>query len=166
MDAIRASRHPVALVLHLGFKSASLLAYLLGLLFTTNFILVFVVVVLLLALDFWTVKNVSGRLLVRMRWYNATDPDGRLVWIFESAESLQSSTDSRIFWLTLYATPGLWLGLALVAVVKFELLWLTLVLAGCVLSGINAVAYAQCDRTARSPGISLLSRLAVWRLLF
>jgi hypothetical protein len=49
-------------------------------------VLLFVVIVLLLAFDFWTVKNVSGRLLCGLRWWNETGPDGESVWVFESAD--------------------------------------------------------------------------------
>jgi len=45
-----------------------------------------VIIVLLLAFDFWTVKNVSGRLLCGLRWWNETGPDGESVWVFESAD--------------------------------------------------------------------------------
>ncbi len=57
-----------------------------GWLFTSNFILSFVVIILLLAFDFWTVKNVSGRLLVGLRWWNEIKEDGSNEWIFESRE--------------------------------------------------------------------------------
>ena len=49
-------------------------------------VLLFVIIVLLLAFDFWTVKNVSGRLLCGLRWWNETGPDGESVWVFESAD--------------------------------------------------------------------------------
>jgi len=39
---------------------------------------------LLLAFDFWTVKNVSGRLMVGLRWWNKIEEDGTSTWIFES----------------------------------------------------------------------------------
>ena len=51
-------------------------------------VLLFVIIVLLLAFDFWTVKNVSGRLLCGLRWWNETGPDGQSVWVFESADVL------------------------------------------------------------------------------
>ena len=41
-------------------------------------------VVLLLAADFWTVKNVTGRLLVGLRWWNKVNEDGSTEWVFES----------------------------------------------------------------------------------
>lgn len=40
-------------------------------------------VVVLLALDFWTVRNVSGRTLVGLRFWNQVDEDGSSYWVFE-----------------------------------------------------------------------------------
>ena len=39
---------------------------------------------LLLAADFWTVKNITGRLLVGLRWWNKVNEDGTSEWVFES----------------------------------------------------------------------------------
>eukprot|EP00808_Paulinella_micropora_P022170 g8441.t1 len=55
---------------HLGFKLAAILEYLFASAFSDNFVVVFVTCIILLAFDFWTVKNVSGRLLVGLRWWN------------------------------------------------------------------------------------------------
>lgn len=139
------SSHPIALFFFLAFRLAAILTYLLGLIFTSNFILVFVIVVLLLAFDFWTVKNISGRLLVGLRWWSETDDDGSSIWVFESAdaENPTNATDNRLFWGVLYATPVTWVLLALVAILKFELVWLMLVVIAILLSGSNAVAYTR-----------------------
>ncbi len=48
------------------------------------FVHIFLTIVLLLAVDFWTVKNVTGRLLVGLRWWNKVDEDGTSTWMFES----------------------------------------------------------------------------------
>jgi len=61
-------KHPVAAGFHLLFKTLAILIYLFGGLFSSNFVNIFVVCVLMLAFDFWTVKNVSGRLMVGLRW--------------------------------------------------------------------------------------------------
>lgn len=45
----------------------------------------------------------------------------------EPGGKLVSATDKRFFWLALYAQPALWVALAIVAIVKFEFIWLTLV---------------------------------------
>lgn len=114
---------------------ASLLVYLLGLLFTSNFILIFIITILLLASDFYYLKNIAGRRLVGLRWWNEVDPSsGDSHWVFESAPQpnepggkLVNATDKRFFWLALYAQPALWVALAVVAVVRLEFIWLTLV---------------------------------------
>jgi len=40
---------------------------------------------------------------------------------------LVNATDKRFFWLALYCQPALWVALAIVAVVRLEFIWLTLV---------------------------------------
>ena len=62
--------HPTAVFFHLFFRSAALLIYLFCSWFSSNFVLNFIVIVLFVSFDFWTVKNVSGRLLVGLRWWN------------------------------------------------------------------------------------------------
>jgi len=68
------------------FKAGALLTYMFCTFFTSNFVIVFVITVLLLAFDFWTVKNVSGRMLVGLRWWNEVKDDGSNEWIFESRQ--------------------------------------------------------------------------------
>ena len=96
----------------------------------------FILVVLMAAFDFWTVKNVTGRLLVNLRWHSEIDKYGNERWIYESDESKKAwqaaalagdheaqeklrreeesseskvgKTDSRVFWTALYATPLIW----------------------------------------------------------
>ena len=60
----RAFRNPGISLCHVAFRSAALLVYLFGGMFSSSFIGVFVAVVLLLSVDFWTVKNVTGRIMV------------------------------------------------------------------------------------------------------
>ena len=60
--------------------------YILSALFVDNFVIIFVITVLLAALDFWVVKNVSGRILVGLRWWNEINDLGESVWKFESLD--------------------------------------------------------------------------------
>ena len=39
-------------------------------------VITFIIVMMLSALDFWTVKNVTGRLLVGLRWWSDYDEKG------------------------------------------------------------------------------------------
>ena len=55
----------LVLLFHVLFKALALLSFILsGIVFRGSYVVTFVVVTILSALDFWTVKNVSGRLLV------------------------------------------------------------------------------------------------------
>ncbi|KAH8071112.1 hypothetical protein JL721_4543 [Aureococcus anophagefferens] len=83
----------------------AVLVYMFSGMFTSNFVLVCVVCILLLAFDFWTVKNVSGRLMVGLRWWNYVKEDGATEWVFESADDASeiSDVDRRVFWGALYA---------------------------------------------------------------
>lgn len=115
-------------------------------------VLIFIICILLLSFDFYYVKvratcpkerdaqahstlqNIAGRRLVGLRWWNEIDQNGNGKWVFESAPQpnepggkLVNATDKRFFWLALYAQPALWVALAVVAVVRLEFIWLTLV---------------------------------------
>ena len=102
-------------------------------------VLIFIITILLLAADFYYLKNIAGRRLVGLRWWNEVDPQtGDSHWVFESSDpstKVINATDSRFFWIALYSQPLLWIGLAIVAIFSFELIWLTLVgkfgLSGC-----------------------------------
>lgn len=124
--------------------------YLFCSLFFDNFILVFVVCVLLLAFDFWTVKNVTGRLLVGLRWWNEVREDGSNVWIFESQPATREihPTDSRMFWVGIYATPVVWFVFGIGALTGLRFQWLLIVAVALVLSGANVIGYWKCSKDA------------------
>ena len=119
----------------LAFRLSALLIYLFGLLFSQNYVLVFIITILTLAADFYYLKNIAGRRLVGLRWWNEVNvQSGESHWVFESAPQpnepgckMVNATDKRFFWLALYCQPALWVALAVVAVVKLEFIWLTLV---------------------------------------
>ena len=69
-------------------QAAALFIYLFGGWFTDSFILHFVTCIILLAFDFWTVKNITGRLLVGLRWWSYVQEDGKSEWVFESLEDM------------------------------------------------------------------------------
>ena len=80
-------RHPVAAFFHVFFRATALLVYLfLSYFFSDSFVELFIAVILLLAFDFWTVKNVTGRLLVGLRWWNRVKEDGSSEWVFEAKQ--------------------------------------------------------------------------------
>ncbi|KAJ2057083.1 Golgi apparatus membrane protein tvp23 [Coemansia sp. S146] len=147
-NMFQVSSHPLALLFLILFKGFALALYLLGNFFTDNFILLFVVCVLTLAVDFWTVKNISGRLLVGLRWWNEVREDGTNEWIFESRDQSVpiNTSDSRIFWSVLYATPAIWSLLAIVAFFSLRFQWLLIVIIAVLLSSANLIGYQRCDK--------------------
>lgn len=94
-------------------------------------VLIFIITILLLAADFYYLKNIAGRRLVGLRWWNEVDVQtGESHWVFESSDpatKIINATDSRFFWIALYSQPLLWVGFAVIAIFRFELIWLTLV---------------------------------------
>ncbi|KAI8993455.1 hypothetical protein BDB01DRAFT_691083, partial [Pilobolus umbonatus] len=140
--------HPIAAFFFLVFRLGSIAMYLFGSIFIKNFSLVFVICILLLAFDFWTVKNVSGRLLVGLRWWNEIQPDGSNKWVFESAHPNRkpNSSDSKLFWTVLYGTPIIWMFLAFVCLITWDFSWLVIVAIAIGMSGANVVGYTQCDK--------------------
>ncbi|KAI9175949.1 Golgi apparatus membrane protein tvp23 [Blastocladiella emersonii ATCC 22665] len=142
------SSHPVALFFHLLFRTAALLTYLLGYYVTDNFILVFVLCVLFLAFDFWTVKNVSGRLLVGLRWWNEVSEDGATKWVFESRENNQPNpADAGVFWTTLYAFSGVWAVFAVLQILHPS--WFCITAVALSLNMANVLGYTKCDKDAK-----------------
>jgi hypothetical protein len=100
--------------------------------------------------DFWTVKNISGRLLVGLRWWNVVDDKGESKWHFQSFEDQRfvHPTDSNIFWLALFISPIVWGILAIGALLSFKFMWFLLVQVAFGLSVINAYGYVKCKRDA------------------
>eukprot|EP00308_Calcidiscus_leptoporus_P012921 CAMPEP_0119375406 /NCGR_PEP_ID=MMETSP1334-20130426/35606_1 /TAXON_ID=127549 /ORGANISM="Calcidiscus leptoporus, Strain RCC1130" /LENGTH=224 /DNA_ID=CAMNT_0007393707 /DNA_START=59 /DNA_END=733 /DNA_ORIENTATION=+ len=150
---------------HIFFKAAAVLVYMLsGILLAGSYVFTFVLVTLLSAFDFWTVKNVSGRLLVGLRWWNFIDERGESHWKFESFEDQRfvHPTDSNFFWLGLFLAPLVWLLLGFGAMLTLRFMWFVLVLVAFTCSMINVVGYTKCKKDARSKlsalGGSVLSR--------
>ncbi|XP_052863654.1 uncharacterized Golgi apparatus membrane protein-like protein CG5021 [Anopheles cruzii] len=142
--------HPYVTFFHIVFRSAAIATYLFCGWFSDSFITSFVFVVLLLSADFWTVKNITGRLLVGLRWWNYVDDDGVSHWIFESKKGENYSVkfnphEVRIFWLALVVCPVFWGFFFIVALFGFKFKWLLLVLIALALNGANLYGYLKCN---------------------
>ncbi|EAS35280.1 golgi apparatus membrane protein TVP23 [Coccidioides immitis RS] len=151
----RLSAHPITLLFFLGFRIGSLLMYLFGVLFISDFVLVFILTLLLLSADFYYLKNIAGRRLVGLRWWNEVNTStGDSNWVFESSDPNTrtiNATDKRFFWLSLYATPALWIGLAILAIIRLQsVIWLSLVGIALILTVTNTLAFSRCDRFSQA----------------
>ena len=96
-------------------------------------------------------KNVAGRLLVGLRWWNEVTDTGSSNWRFETLQEGQRAVnkkDAAIFWWLLYGTPPAWLLLGLVAAARLKLDYLLVVAVALVLAGSNVVGYTKCSKRA------------------
>ncbi|XP_078450185.1 Golgi apparatus membrane protein TVP23 homolog B-like isoform X1 [Lampetra planeri] len=142
--------HPLATFFHLFFRVSAIIFYLICEWFIGSFIANFVIIILFLSFDFWTVKNVTGRLMVGLRWWNQIDEDGKGHWVFEarkaSSRNKLNSTEAeaRIFWLGLIITPLIWSIFFFSTLFSLKLRWMALVILGVVLQGANLYGYVRC----------------------
>lgn len=147
------SSHPTALLLHYLFRTAALLIYLLAGLVSSSFVVIFVATVVVLASDFWVVKNVTGRMLVGRRWWSRTAADGSTVWSFEARpedEYRPNAMDRKLFWMGLYVFTGIWTLLGIVAILRLNFSWLMVVGVALTMNLTNLMGYLKCDREAQT----------------
>eukprot|EP00560_Eucampia_antarctica_P005011 CAMPEP_0197836906 /NCGR_PEP_ID=MMETSP1437-20131217/30433_1 /TAXON_ID=49252 ORGANISM="Eucampia antarctica, Strain CCMP1452" /NCGR_SAMPLE_ID=MMETSP1437 /ASSEMBLY_ACC=CAM_ASM_001096 /LENGTH=273 /DNA_ID=CAMNT_0043443467 /DNA_START=76 /DNA_END=897 /DNA_ORIENTATION=+ len=151
------SSHPIACFFHFLFKSSALFLYTFAKYFTgksevsgADFITITVFCILLLAADFWVVKNITGRLLVGLRWWNQVEANGVSRWVYESAETPNKNKfDNTIFWAVLYAAPSVWMFLFFTALITLKFQWLVTVSMGIALTGSNLYGYYKCSTDQR-----------------
>ncbi|RDA85635.1 hypothetical protein CP532_3539 [Ophiocordyceps camponoti-leonardi (nom. inval.)] len=154
----RLSSHPITLLTFLIFRTSSVVIYFLGLWVIKSMIMIFIITILLLAADFYYLKNIAGRRLVGLRWWNEVDPQtGDSKWVFESSDPSSrviNATDSRFFWLALYVQPLLWFVMAILALVRLQFLWLPLVVIALILTIMNSLAFSRCDKFSQASNMA------------
>ncbi|KDR85176.1 hypothetical protein GALMADRAFT_326856 [Galerina marginata CBS 339.88] len=147
----RQSAHPLALFCLYFFRIAAITVYVLSGWFTSNYVLTTVIVVVLLAMDFWNCRNVSGRTLVGLRFWNQVDDDGESYWVFESRDPSRPANpiDAKMFWIALYAFPALWVALLVVSLLKFGFSFIPIVVLALVFNMTNVIGFTYADRDAK-----------------
>ena len=140
------TKNPVIVLFTLLFKSLAIVLFLILGIFGVSDALVFIIVVILNAFDFWFVKNVSGRIIVGLRWWNEVRDDGTEVWIFESDhEKRASSLDTTLFWTSLYIAPIFWAIFLVIELIGLSLMWFLVCLISLVLTFSNTLGYYKCS---------------------
>jgi hypothetical protein len=162
-------RHPYVTLFHIFFRSSAILTYIFFSAFIDSFITSFVFIVLLLSADFWTVKNITGRILVGLRWWNYIDGEGKSIWVYESRVRQRkfssdfldfhitfyprqdksqvhkhNAREVRIFWLGLVLAPALWSLFFIVALFGLKFKWLLVVAIALSLNFANLFGYLRC----------------------
>ncbi|KAI9063000.1 DUF846-domain-containing protein [Trametes sanguinea] len=148
---LRQSAHPMVLLFLYFFRIAAIAVYILCGLFISNYVLSSVIVVVLLAMDFWNCRNVAGRRLVGLRYWNQVDDDGESYWVFESRDPSRPANpiDSKMFWIAVYTFPLLWLVLLIASIFKFNLSFVPIVVLALVFNVTNAIGFTYADRDAK-----------------
>uniref|UniRef100_A0A7S0RGN6 Golgi apparatus membrane protein TVP23 n=1 Tax=Chlamydomonas leiostraca TaxID=1034604 RepID=A0A7S0RGN6_9CHLO len=157
---VSSESHPFALFFHWAFKVAVWIFYCIGdWVIKNNFVMIFVVSVVLIALDFWTVKNVTGRKLVGLRWWNEANDTGS-AWRFEAAPPgtrVIHEREKKMFWIGLFANMAAWVVLAFLALVRLKWDFLIIPIIGCVMASSNLVGYYKCSGEAKDQLKSMTS---------
>ena len=139
---ISKAKNPGIIFFTIFFKGLAMTFFLFLDIFSIPETLIFILVVILNSLDFWFVKNISGRILIGLRWWNEVKEDGTEVWRFESShEDKGKSIDTTIFWISLYIGPifcGIFLFLELLGL---KLMWFLACLIGFILTFSNTYGY-------------------------
>ena len=148
---LKNAAHPYVCLFHILFKGLAILTYWIIYLFTKDVILTFILTTIFMAADFWTVKNVTGRILVGLRWWNKINEDGTSEWVFESGvdRSQVSALDKNVFWIALYVFPIYWTGAAISNILSFSPNFVVLNVMGFAFSGTNALGYTKCSRAGQ-----------------
>ena len=143
---LKHANNPIVVFFTLFFKGLAIASFLLLGIFGVSEALIFILVVLLNSFDFWFVKNVSGRILVGLRWWNEVKEDGSEEWIFESDhEKRAASIDTTIFWMSLYITPAFWAVFVILELIGLKFMWFLACLIGFILTFSNTFGYYKCS---------------------
>lgn len=150
-NTILKSSHPITLALHLASKTFPIVFYIFGDWFT-GFTAQFIIIVLLLAFDFYFTKNVSGRKLVQLRWWYDSTVTRTSTFVFESYKQYPglgpviNPIDSKLFWWSMYLTPVIWLVFGILCLLRLKLFYLLLVAVASCLTGWNTYGFSRCDK--------------------
>merc|ERR1719498_1289073 len=107
---------------HFLFKALAFAFYMTFWIFISDKTLCYIFVITCCAFDFWTVKNVSGRILVGLRWWSVVDDSGKETWHYESLQNREINIiDYRVFWYTQYFMGVVWTIMAIVALFSLSL---------------------------------------------
>jgi len=147
-------KHPAVCIAHIFFRTAALVIYLTCGILGVGFVTSFIIIILLLSADFWCVKNVTGRLLVGLRWINRIEADGSSVWEYEARKITDPSKaptafESRLFWITLIVFPIIWIFMLFSTIFGLKLQWLAVVIVALILNGANLFGYVRCKFSSR-----------------
>ena len=159
---IKNAAHPGVCLLIIITKSLAFLSFvMLGIVLNSDTV-VYLIVILLGACDFWITKNIAGRRLVGLRWWNEVKENGEEVWIFESKnEKKESNADVNVFWICLYFNAAGWLTLFVYEVITLTPTWSIIAFIMLVFAGMNLYGFFKCSKDQQRKFKTIGSKFAV-----
>ena len=130
--------------------------------FTKKSSVIYLTTVLFGSADFWVTKNLSGRLLVGLRWWNEVKESGEEVWIFESKnEKKEASSDKTVFWISLYGFNIIWLCLIIANLITLNPARTIIAIVIFVFASVNLYGYFKCSKEQQNKLKSYGGKLAI-----
>ncbi|KRZ70987.1 Golgi apparatus membrane protein TVP23 -like protein B [Trichinella papuae] len=145
------SRQPAVVAFHYLFRTIALLVYMFSEWVSGSFIISCLSIIIFSSVDFWTVKNITGRKLVRLRWWNVVDENGNSVWKFEAKQDPDNinPVESQLFWAGLLVFPLLWIIFILVTFFTLKWNWMMICMFALSMTGTNLYGYLRCKWNSR-----------------
>ncbi|EAS00938.4 FAM18-like protein (macronuclear) [Tetrahymena thermophila SB210] len=116
------SNHPTACFFHLLFKALALICHLILSIFMDT-LKVHYFIIIFSSLDFWVVKNITGRLLIGLRWWSEQQSDNTTKWVFECKinQNEINSFNFNVFWSLQIIAVLSWATLLVINVIGFDI---------------------------------------------
>ena len=97
------SSNPLVALITVILKLSSIVCFFLLSIFISNDALIMIIIILFGAADFWMTKNISGRILVGLRWYNLLKIEtNQEIWRFEGKNELKKQMLIELLFGLLY----------------------------------------------------------------
>ena len=137
------SSYPMISLLTVLTKLAAIISFFLFSIFLSNEAIIMFIVVLFGACDFWITKNISGRFLAGLRWYNLLKLETNTeIWVFEGKnENNADFIDRGIFWYSLYFNDIAWVVLFLWEIIRLKFDWSFICLILIILTFTNSYGF-------------------------
>ncbi|KAI3413991.1 hypothetical protein GPALN_011460 [Globodera pallida] len=167
LTGIRALKHPLVVMAHLGFRFGAIAFYVLASFFSASFIIQFLILLSLHSADLWAVKNVTGRLMVGLRWWSLVDADGKNHWKFEISQDPEKydAFERQIFWAALVAAPFFWALLVCTAFLTLQWQWMVVATIGAGMTATNLYGYLRCKWSSTQEMTNHFTRWAFFSML-
>ncbi len=141
------SSYPLIALITVILKLSSIISYFILSLFISNEALIMIIIILLGSADFWMTKNISGRILVGLRWYNLLKIEtNQEIWRFEGKNEIKEANADRVtFWTSLYLYNLIWIFLFLWELIRINFVWSFICLILCILAFTNTYGFFRCS---------------------